>query len=153
MRIKSYFSEHLLGHFPKQYPQFALESLKDSWGCMEHRECNPRTSSDLKPPWDRCFRILESLSPQKNENNAVFVVWLFLLCTLLPIAMGFLKCETSCWGFTLPETNIFAPENRPGPQQDMHLPNHQFAVCYCLMLQKSQTSVAPAPPGMVLKPW
>lgn len=66
--------------------------------------------------------------------------------------MGFLKCETSCGGFTLPETNIFGRENWPGSKKDMHLPNHQFAVCYCCCVFEIPNIPNHQPPGMVLKP-
>ena len=83
-----------------------------------------------KTPWDRYGRILESPSPKKNENNAVICCLnLFLLCTRLPI----LKCETSCGGYTLTETNISPLKIGRVPKRICIFQTTKNCSCYCLM--------------------
>ena len=119
-----------------------------------------------KTPWDRYGRILESPSPQLRKQCGICCLKLFLLCTLLPIAIVFLTvkrfaflpffptpmCHSGLrsW-YTLPETNIFAPENRPGSNRIYASSKHSILQLLLLMRFRNPKHPKPAPPGMVLK--
>ena len=105
----------------------------------------------LKTPWDRCFRILESPSPQKNENNAVFVFWICFsfahYCPSLWVSLNVKRFAEDIHSLKLPFSTLkigLAPKRICIFQTT----NLQFATVGCVF---EIPNIHKQPPGMSAK--
>ena len=139
--MRSHIFGTLVGVLSQRVPAICLGIFEGFVGMYRTPGMQTPTSSDSKLLETGRVGFWNLRPPKKRKQCGICCLNLFLLCTLLPIAMGFLKFETSCGGYTLTETNIFAPENRPGPKRIYASSKAPICSCYCLLLQKSQTSI------------